>query len=34
LNAKNKEGLTALELAKKYHHAAMVGLLAGKAAPR
>jgi ankyrin repeat protein len=31
VNAKNKEGLTALDLARKYHHQAMANLLAGKA---
>jgi len=34
LKTKNKDGLTALELAKNYYHAAMVSLLAGKAALR
>ena len=34
LEAKNKDGLTALDLAKSYGHSAMVNLLAGKAASR
>lgn len=34
LKAKNKDGLTALDLAKNYHHGAMVNLLSGKMATR
>lgn len=34
VSAKNKEGLTALDLAKKYHHKALANLLAGKTATR
>ena len=32
LKAKNKQGLTAFELAKQYNHATMASLLAGKIA--
>jgi ankyrin repeat protein len=34
LGAKNKEGVTAAELAKKYNHLTMAGLLAAKEATR
>jgi ankyrin repeat protein len=34
LKAKNKQGLTALDLARTYNHAMMVSLLAGKIARR